>query len=831
MENIIPMHINNKFERIYLSYYDENRKKQYLDFNNFRNYYYYSNYNKPILNKKNAIKQFDKFNLPEAKIKDNTYEGDLKISKRFMLDTFGHKTELEKVDTRICYLDIECLINGKINTRGDDPITALSIYDNRTNAIYTFAYHKNPRLDKDNKIRIDNNEYDMLVNFLKFMKVCKFDIITGWNVYNFDIPYLCNRLNKYDLMNDLSPFNIVDKWFSIKSQKEVFNIFGISVVDYLDLYKKYSFNSLSSYSLQNVSDFELGEGKIDFDGDLNDLYINDINKYLEYNRHDVRLVKKLEGKLKFIEILDETKRLGMCNFDEALHVSNVIDNMLIRFLNKAGFVVKTAQYITNNTSYAGAYVKTPTPQIADYIICCDFKSLYPFIIMNYNISPETFIKKIPEDMVNTYKCAEDEVVAFNGAVFKKNVKGIFFKILDWLYKKRAEYKKLSIEAKDTNLSNIYDIKQSAVKTILNSVYGFVGYVGSRFFNVHLAEAITLTGQYLIKYAINEIDKMGYNTITSDTDSVLFSVPGVKSKEEAIKIGLEVSKDINAKLKILCKEKNNIDNSNFDFEYEKLAKRGIFFAKKHYILKLIHKDGKDIDKTDFKGVSVKKNDTSKYSKKYLKQIFDIILNTDDYLDAVSGVIDTFNNNLTVASFEDIGVPISATRKLSSYTKTLPMHIRGCLLWEKHYAKKYNKSFDNIYKGKLYFIKNYISPEKDIEEFGNKEPVICVPEDCKFPAGLMIDYKRTRTRLIDKQLSGLLDILDFIKAKNSLPKYLEYDNKKILEIFLEELKNDIIIETKDYLHKIDKISFKKKFIKFIDTTIQQKIYSLLYSNDSI
>ena len=822
LDNIYPIHCNNKFDKIFLTYYDKNIVKQYITFNNFRNYYYYSDYKKPIINKNQAIKQYGGFNLPESKVHDITYEADLKINKRFMLDTFGSQQELSSVPIRVCYLDIECLIPGKINVRGDDPISAISIYDSKSDNIYTFTFSPDgiEKINSAEKIRVDKYEYTMLINFLKFMNSAKFDIITGWNVYNFDIPYLCNRLHKFNLMQELSPFKVVDKWLSRKTNKEVFNIYGVSIVDYLELYKKFSNNTLSSYSLQNTAQIELEEGKLDYDGDLSDLYKNNFDKYIEYNRHDVRLVKMLEDKLRYLELLDEIRRLGMCNFDDAIHVSNVIDNMLIRFLNKSGYIVITQHYSSASVSYAGAYVKEPKPQIVDYVMCCDFKSLYPFIIMNYNISPETFLKKIPENTVKDYKCGDNEIIAFNGAIFKKNTKGIFAILSNWLFKKRVEYKKMMYNAKDKNFIKMYNTKQEAFKNILNSMYGFVGFQGSRFFNIHLAEAITLTGQALIKFAIDELTKLGYNCITSDTDSIFFSIINVNTKELSIQKGKEVSNYINNKLKEFCRTINNIDECTFDFEFEKVAERGIFFAKKHYILKLIYKDGKDYEEVDYKGVSVKKTDTSKYTKEYLKKIYDCVLNEKDYIKNVYPLIEEFYLNLEKASLDDIGLPISLGRDLKDYVKTIPMHVRGARYWEENYSKQYNLSFDNSYKGKMYLIKKYLTETDD-----KNDPVICIPEGGKFPAGLQIDYDRTKERLIDKQLDNLIEILDWEKAEVLLNSYLNYEISDIVLEFIKELSNDINEFAGIFLHKLHMPLYQKRFIKFIETKIQHKIF-LLY-----
>jgi DNA polymerase elongation subunit (family B) len=373
----------------------------------------------------------------------------------------------------------------------------------------------------------------------------------------YDIPYLCNRLEKFGLLEKLSPFGIVEKAYNDNNK---FIIYGLDVVDYRAIYKHFK-NLIGenppSTALEAVSEAELNQHKLETGDDLNLLYRNDINKYVEYNRQDVWLVKELEKKLGYLNLIDEIRRIGLCNFEDSTSNSIVIDNIIIKTLNQKGYIVQSKQHNHKDSSYEGAYVAPTMPGIYNNVICYDFLSLYPFTIMNFNISPDSYVKKIKKEEIFLYDLKEDEILAANGAIFTKKFKGFIPQICEWLFSKRQEYKKKKSEAINEIEKNKYDLSQTAYKILLNSIYGFMGASFTRFYSNDLAEAITLSGQNIIKYSHSELKKIGCILAAGDTDSVYLINEDLKTKEQTIEYGEYLSNYIDDKLKIYCKKNFNI----------------------------------------------------------------------------------------------------------------------------------------------------------------------------------------------------------------------------------------------------------------------------------
>jgi DNA polymerase elongation subunit (family B) len=819
--NIHPIHATNVWNDIYFAYY-ENGEKKYSIIEKYKTYFWSSTANKPII-PKNLATQVYSSNIYNDKEKyDNTYEADFSASKRFMIDQFKDIATPIEQEIRIAYFDIENLIEkGRISTKGEKPITAITVLDSKTNTKFTFAYYeKYEKIDKENKIRLYRNEVDMLNDFLKFMDSCKFDVFCGWNSSTnalgtgYDIPYLCNRLDKFGLLEKISPFGKVKKITNDKDE-DSFIIYGINLIDYMDIYKKYKGimgETVFSNSLNTAAEEELNDKKIEYDSDLDTLYRNNIDKYIEYNRHDVQLIKDLEDKLGYIKIMDEIRRIAFVNIEDASSNSIVIDNILIRILNKNNCIVRSKGYNEKQT-FPGAFVKEVTPGIYDWVVCLDFASLYPHIIMNFNISPETKIKSLPENDAIFYKQKDDEIFAPSNVLFKKNVKGVFPGILHHLYQSRVNYKDLR-DKEEYNTHNYikYNNLQQAYKILLNSFYGFVGYQQSRFFDIDLAKSVTLTGQHLIKHIYKLLEAQGYTVIAGDTDSVYITGKDLIDQESAIKRGEEISKELSEGLKGYLKTKFGVENSTFNFSYEKSSKRGCFFAKKNYILHLVHKDGKKVDKMDYKGVACKKSDTDKYAQVQLKKIYESMLREFD-LDKVYKLIEEFRNGVDKVPVEEIGQPISINKDIEEYASNT-IHVRGAKVWEAQFAKTYNKSFENESKGRLYYIKNVFNKDEKLD------PVICIPERTKMPSNIIIDYDTMREKVVELRLVNLFEIIDNIKVKKLLPEYINYTKEEIVNKLYIEMFEDL--KKVDYLLRLEMVSFNKRFINYVNELFLGKLF---------
>ena len=770
----IPIKVESNSREILYTYYDKKSKDKNAKRVKFAfdNYFYIAEKNEYIIKKTDTRKVSTKSiyrakqELTEPYIEKgySLYESDFSAEKRFYIDMFSHRKEIEECPLHIGFIDIENIYDETkgISIEGKFPITLITVYDNYDEKLYTYGWHKNYQcMDTINNIYMYSNEKDMLEAFLSFWELRNFSIVTGWNIDGYDIPYLHNRLMRFNLQNRLSPFEKVDYW------NEEYIIKGISIIDYMKLFKKFHMKSMQSYSLNNVSKIVLEKTKTEYEEEnLNELYKSNIEKYIEYNRNDVLLNVEIDKKLTYINLADEIRRIATVNFEDIFFNSKVIDSFIIRLLTQRGLVSRGKQEKSNNlldagVEIAGAYVKEPIPGIYNYVIDNDFTQLYPSIINNLNISPET-------------KQENGDLIASNGCRFSSKEEGIFPFALKWLFNERMKYKDLmkkAIKEKNEIERSTYNSKQNAVKSIMVSMYGFMVFQGSRFFDKDLGEAITLTGQKLIKHVIRFAERKGYRVITVDTDSILFTHDdGFKNDIEAREVGLKLASEINDDLQGFAKRTFNIENSTFDIKQEIVARKGIFFGKKHYVLKQTNSEGLEVNEFNFKGVQIVRNDTCNYAKKYLKQIYDVILSNDDFT-LTENLVKEFSEGLNTASLDSIGIPISFKKEY----KKEPIQARGVRYWEWKFASETKKSFETINRGIMFFLKSgtyekeYIFKllKKDIYNEDHDE-IICIPIGTKVPESIVpfIDYDRMRERIINLVTEEILFIIDCEKIKKDI-----------------------------------------------------------------
>ena len=388
-----------------------------------------------------------------------TYEADILYDFRAHFDILQDFPEDLDIPPRIWYLDIEVYNKGEksipLPTEVDKIINAISIYDTYSQKFLTIAVSPNGqdtgKLNlKDRYIVKVRSEEHLLKFFLSVLNDIKPDIISGWNIIGFDIRFLVERLEvRYkDLLPKLSPFfELPRKSVNPRDNSVEYEIPGYVVLDFMLLYKKYG-DRLPSYSLEYVSQHELKEGKVKYEGSLDNLWQKDFSKFLEYNLEDVNLVRKLEEKLSFIYLVDLMKattkaKLYSFNFDNTLKVGD----MLIMGYIRPHSVMKTKSSASSSSSgYKGAFVRKPKIGLYyDYIIDFDASSMYPSIIRTLNISPDTFLCRVVEDwdfvrfklrpyLFNREQTLQDShplrVITVEGTMITQPAK----ELKDWLYK-------------------------------------------------------------------------------------------------------------------------------------------------------------------------------------------------------------------------------------------------------------------------------------------------------------------------------------------------------------------------------------------------------------
>jgi len=648
-----------------------------------------------------------------------------------------------------------------------EEILAITIQDYTTKKIITWGVKPFKHNRTDLTYHYCPSEYELLNNFINYWMVDVPDVITGWNIQMYDIPYICKRLNRVlgeKLMKRFSNWGLVTEGeVYINGRKHTtFDVGGLTQLDYLDLYKKFTYKAQESYRLDYIAEVELGQKKLDhseFDT-FKDFYTQGWQKFIEYNIVDVELVDRLEDKMKLIELALTMAYDAKVNYADVFYQVRMWDNIIYNYLKKRNIVIPPRNKSRKDEKYAGAYVKEPIPGKYDWVVSFDLNSLYPHLIMQYNISPETILEekhptatvdKILKGEIN-FELYKDYAVCANGAMYRKDVRGFLPELMEKMYQDRVIFKKKMIEAKKEyektkNKELVKEIArcnniQMAKKISLNSAYGAIGNQYFRYYKLENAEAITLSGQVSIRWIegkmnsyLNKILKTGDvdYVIASDTDSIYLNMgplvetvyKGREKTTESIVAFLdkicqmELEKYIEGSYQELATYVNAYDQK-MQMKRENIADRGIWTAKKRYILNVWDSEGVRYEEPKLKmmGIEAVKSSTPAPCRKMIKDALKLMMSgtEDDVIDFIENARKQFRS----LPPEQISFPRSASdvvKYQSSsdiYIKGTPIHVRGALLFN-HYIKqnKLTNKYSLIQNGeKIKFI--YLKKPNTIHE---------------------------------------------------------------------------------------------------------------------
>ena len=621
-----------------------------------------------------------------------------------------------------------------------EEILAITIQDYTTKEIVTWGVKPFNNKQSNVTYHYCPSEYELLNHFINYWMVDVPDVVTGWNIQLYDIPYICKRLNRVlgeKLMKRFSNWGLVTEGETfIQGRKHTtFDVGGLTQLDYLNLYKKFTYKAQESYRLDYIAEVELGQKKLDhseFDT-FKDFYTQGWQKFIEYNIVDVELVDRLEDKMKLIELALTMAYDAKVNYADIFYQVRMWDNIIYNYLKKRNIVIPPKSKSQKDEKYAGAYVKEPVPGKYDWVVNFDLNSLYPHLIMQYNISPETLVdERHPTVTVDkilnqqiSFEMYSDYAVCANGAMFRKDVRGFLPELMEKMYQDRVIFKKKMIDAKKEyektkNKELVKEIArcnniQMAKKISLNSAYGAIGNQYFRYYKLANAEAITLSGQVSIRWIeskmnsyLNKLlktENFDY-VIASDTDSIYLNMGPVveavfKGREKTTEgivsfldkvASMELEKYIEGSYQELATYVNAYDQK-MQMKRENIADRGIWTAKKRYILNVWDSEGVRYEEPKLKmmGIEAVKSSTPAPCRKMIKDALKLMMSGTE--DEVIDFIENARKEFKKLPPEQISFPRSASDvqkyKSSSniYIKGTPIHVRGALLFN-HYIKENN-----------------------------------------------------------------------------------------------------------------------------------------------
>ena len=636
-------------------------------------------------------------------------------------------------------------------------VTAICLKNNIDNTYYVWGlgdYNVEQSLMKTNRViyKKCTDEKELLIDFINHWSTPSNtpDVITGWNSKFFDIPYLVNRIVRVfgpDLgmqnVKKLSPWGMVDErevriGYKSQNKNQTYDFHGISHMDYMEVFKKfgYAYGQQESYSLNNIAHVVLGEAKLSYEehGSLYDLYKADHQKFIDYNIKDVELVDRFEDKMGLITLALTMAYRGGVNYTDTFGTTAIWDSIIFRDLYQDNVIVPFPVE-QQKGDYPGGYVKEPQVGMHDHVVSFDLNSLYPSLIMQYNMSPETIIDQntpgMDVDKVLDMKSIErspDECIAVGGQHFRTDVQGVLPKIIEEMYTERVDVKKAMIQAQkdlqkvDKNdKQELYRIqkdislnenRQMAIKILLNSLYGALGNRYFRFFDQRVAEAITLSGQAIIRWGENAANDYLNKALKTSTDYVL------AIDTDSLYIGLgPLVKQVNPPnpIDFLDKVGKEAIEPVFIEAYDKfyklfggyankmvmsrevIADRGIYLAKKRYILNVIDNEGVRYATPKIKttGVEANKSSTPEPCREALKEMFKLIISSDE--STVQAAVQQFKDYYFTLRPDQIAFPRGANNitgcierrtyrnqageqvTVENYKKGTPIHVRASLAY--------------------------------------------------------------------------------------------------------------------------------------------------------
>ena len=743
---------------------------------------------------------------------------------QYIAETHPGEIRFDPNDITVFTIDIETQVDSGFPDpqTAIEPILLITIKDTRHNKIYTWGTREFNKELEHVEYKAFRDEQSMLKDFMVWWQHHYPDIVTGWNSSLFDLTYLYNRLTHIvgeTLANKLSPWRKV-------SQRDVdlggrtalkTSIGGIASLDYLDLYKKFTYSAQESYKLDYIAQQELGVKKVPNPGStFKDFYTNYWDTFVEYNIRDVELVDKLDAKMKLMDLALTMAYAAKINYEDVFGPVKVWDVIIYNYLNERKTVIPQRKTANKTESYEGAFVKDPLVGRHYNTVSFDLNSLYPMLICQYNMSPETIQPVRMNVTVNELlekNCDLSEVyerglsMAANGWCFSKDRKGLLPTQMQLFYDRRKQYKKEMItakqkleEAKTANDKKQIEVLknevarlnnlQMAMKILINSAYGAMGNAYFRYFDPRIAEGITISGQLSIRWIANRLNALMDKTMKTegkdrivliDTDSVVLSLEDLISKvcpnkttEEKIQYMDEVAEKIiqpviDKSYQELATYMNAYEQK-MQMKRENLVDVMISVSKKRYVMSVYNSEGVQYKEPQLKimGLQMVKSSTPAVIRAKLKEALPTILYGTEQ--DIQQYVAKFKEEFRKLSPEQIAFPrsISDVAKYTDdstiYKKATPIHVRGALLYNYYVREcKLTKTHPLIREGdkiKFLYLRTPNMLREDCISFIDQ-----IPEE--FGLTSDVDYDKMFEKTFEDAVQNILDSLKWSTvAKASL-----------------------------------------------------------------
>ena len=743
---------------------------------------------------------------------------------------YSGEIEFDRNIINVCTIDIEVASdNGfPFPEKAEQEVISITCKNNIDNTYYVWGlydYDVNKSVMKSHRVvyKKCESESRLLMDYLSWWSAPTNtpDVITGWNSKLFDMVYLVNRITRVlgeDMARKLSPHKIIQYRPVRINNKEIANyqIRGIMQLDYLDLFKKfgYSYGAQESYKLDHIGHVVLGQSKLSYEehGSLHTLYKHDFQKFIDYNIVDVELVDKLEDKLGLITLaMTMAYRTGV-NYDQTFGTTSIWDTYIYRILYAKKIAIPFKGSPPEKTDLGGGHVKDPMTGRHEWICSFDLNSLYPHLIMQYNMSPDTIINEriggvsIDKLLNEEIKNPTEHSMAATGQLFRNDKRGFLPEVIDQLYGERKLVKKRMLQAEqrlvdlgsDATPTDKYavekeiatlDNQQMSIKILMNSLYGALGNVHFRYFDLRIADAITATGRLSIRWAeqvINQyMNKIAGTTsidyiVAIDTDSVYIKTETLIKQyqpKDPVKFLDNVCRDkiepVIAKGYQELSDRMGAYENRMVMAREVIADKGIWTAKKRYILNVHNSEGVQYKEPKLKvmGIEAIKSSTPEMCRVKFKELFKLLIDGSEQ--DMRKFVRNFRHEFRNAPIEDIAAPrgvSNLTKYIDNdtiYAKGTPMHVRGCLLYNDLIRKA---SLENKYQmvkdgDKIKFISL-------LKRNPIRENIISFPDAFPRELGLdkYIDYDEQFNKVFLDSLTIILDSIGWsVEEKATLEDF--------------------------------------------------------------